>query len=281
MPGRGFNARGFALASFCQLALASFCQLELASFCQMAGEVTGTLDAACVVECSDGALAPRPGAPLVAIYRREPRDRSGREQRRRRRGKEVPPGGARPDDVDLGLRDPARELEAFSIGIGADNRPGQSLDLVPPGGIVTGGHAQAVTARVLRRPRFAGAGPRTGARARIAPVGIALAGAGHAASSRAGRSGSRVIFIRASLVACGSGPLFNAPQPHVAYLRYAVNKFIRTVFDLNLNSRNAARTLVRGPTLTIRHRERGLVDLIIDREQTMFPPRQSGPVTNP
>jgi hypothetical protein len=147
MPGRGFNARGFALASFCQLAVASscqlasasFCQFELASFCQMAGEVTGALDAACIVELPDGALAPRPGALPVAIYRRQPRDRSGREQRRRRRGKEVPPGGARPDDVDLGLRDPARKLEAFGIGIGAGDGLSQNLDLVPAGGVVAGG----------------------------------------------------------------------------------------------------------------------------------------------
>jgi hypothetical protein len=77
MLGRGFNVRGFALASFCQLASASFCQLasasfcrfELASFCQMAGEVTGALDAACIVELPDGTLAPRPGVPLVAIDR--------------------------------------------------------------------------------------------------------------------------------------------------------------------------------------------------------------------
>jgi hypothetical protein len=162
----------------------------LASFCQTRREVIGTLDGACIIERSDGALALQPGAPLVTIYRREPRDRSGGEQRRRTRGKEVPPGGARPDDVDLGFRDPARELEAFGIGIETDNRPGQSLDLVPPGGIVTGGHAQAVTACVLRRPRLADAGPRTGARARIAPVGIAPAGAGHAASSRAGGAGA-------------------------------------------------------------------------------------------
>jgi hypothetical protein len=176
MRGGVFNAKGFASASFCQMS-------RLASFCQMPGVVTGALDAACIVECSDRALAPRPGAPLVAIYRREPRDRSGREQRRRRRGKEVPPGGARPDDVDLGLRDPARELEAFGIGIGTGDGPGQDLDLVRPGGIVARGQAQAVAARVLRRACLAGAAPRAGARARIAPVGIALAGAGQAASS--------------------------------------------------------------------------------------------------
>jgi hypothetical protein len=151
----------------------------------MASEVTGTLRGTCIVERSDGALAPQPGTPLVAVDRREPRDRSGREQRRGRCGKEVPPGGARPDDVDLGFRDPARELEAFGIGagIGTDDRPSQNLDLVPPEGIIAGGEAQAVTACVLRRPRLAGAGPRAGARARIAPVGIALAGAGQAASS--------------------------------------------------------------------------------------------------
>jgi hypothetical protein len=205
----GPNAKGFLLASFGQIAGRAVGALathrvrvarrlrwqggarrllgrsQLASFCQMPGAVTGTLDAACIVELPDGALAPRPGAPLVAIDRREPRDRSGRQQRRRRRGKEVPPGGARPDDVDLGFRDPARELEAFGIGagIGTDDRPSQSLDLVPPGGIVAGGEAQAVTACILRRPRLAGAGPRAGARARIAPVGVAPAGAGHAASS--------------------------------------------------------------------------------------------------
>jgi hypothetical protein len=151
----------------------------LASFCQTRREVIGTLDGACIIERSDGALALRPGAPLVTIYRREPRDRSGGEQRRRTRGEEVPPGGARPDEVDLGFRDPARELEAFRIYIGAGDRAGQSLDLVPPGRIVAGRQAQAVPARVLRRARLAGAGPRPRAGARIAPVGITLACAGH------------------------------------------------------------------------------------------------------
>jgi hypothetical protein len=133
MPYGGFNAKGFALgsfghfgfASFGRLALASFGQIagrgirararvrlqatrgrrcragarrllglsQLASFCQMPSSVPGTLDAACIVERSDGALALRPRTPLVAIDRREPRDRSGREQRRRRRVKAVPAGG--------------------------------------------------------------------------------------------------------------------------------------------------------------------------------------------
>jgi hypothetical protein len=100
-----------ALASFGQFALASFGQIsgpgvgarasfrlqiaralrcrgdarklrglsQLAPFCQMLGGITGMLDGACIVEGSDGALAPRPGAPLVAVDRCEPRDRAGLE----------------------------------------------------------------------------------------------------------------------------------------------------------------------------------------------------------
>jgi hypothetical protein len=89
------------------------------------------------------------------------------------------------DDVDLGFRNPARELEAFRVGTGAGDGPGQSLDLAEAGGVVAGGETQAVTASVLRRPRFAGAGPRAGAGTRIAPVGITLAVGSHGVSSRA------------------------------------------------------------------------------------------------
>jgi hypothetical protein len=223
MPYGGFNAKGFALgsfghfgfASFGRLALASFGQIagrgirararvrlqatrgrrcragarrllglsQLASFCQMPRGVTGTLDAACIIELSDGALAPQPGAPLVAIGRCEPHDSIALAQCF---GKQLPPCGARADDVDLCFGDPVRELEAIGIDIRTGDRPGQSLDLVAPRGIVTGGQAQAVAACVLRRARLAGAGPRAGARTRVAPVGVTLAGAGHAASSRTG-----------------------------------------------------------------------------------------------
>jgi hypothetical protein len=224
MPGGGFNAKGFAVASFGQFALASFCQIggrrvrrratfrlraarglrcrgngrrllgfsQLTSFCQMFCQmlngVTGTLDGAYIVECSDGAIAPRPGAPLVAVDGCGPRDRAGLQQRRRRRGKEVPPGGTGADDVDLCFGNAARELEAFRIDIGAGDRPGQGLDLLALGGIVTGGQAQAVAAGVLRGASLAGAGPRPGAQTRIAPVGSRPVGAGHAAFSRAGRA---------------------------------------------------------------------------------------------
>jgi hypothetical protein len=185
-------ARGLRCRGGCRLLglsrLASFCQMsQLASFCQMPSGVTGGLDAACIIELSDGSLAPQPGAPFVAIGRCEPRDPIALAQYF---GKQLPPCGARADDVDLCFGDPARELEAFGIDIRTGDRPGQSLDLVTPGGIVTSGQAQAVAACVLRRARLAGAGPRAGARARVAPVGVTLAGAGHAASSRAGARGA-------------------------------------------------------------------------------------------
>jgi hypothetical protein len=151
----------------------------------MLAGIAGGLRAACIIELSDGALASRQGTPLVAIYRREARGRS-RSGIAQRRGKQVPACGARADDVDLRFGDPARELEAFRIGIPAGDCPRQSFDLVRPGRIVTGGQAQAVATRVLRRARLACAGPRSRAGARIAPVGIAPAGAGHAATSRAG-----------------------------------------------------------------------------------------------
>jgi hypothetical protein len=110
--------------------------LELGSFGQLPARLGGGLPNARTIELPDGALAPRQGAPLVAVYRREARGCSGLAQHR---GKQVPACGARADDVDLCFGDPARELEACRIGIGAGDRAGQSFDLVRPGRIVTGG----------------------------------------------------------------------------------------------------------------------------------------------
>jgi hypothetical protein len=142
--------------------------------------------AAGVVELADRSLALRPGPPLVALDRGKARDAIARAQRLR---KQRQPRAARADEIDLRGGDPARELEAFRIGLGPGDLAGQGRDLTGAGGIVAGRDAQAVAARVLRRPRLAGAGPRPGAGAGIAPVGLAPACAGEVAAAGATRRG--------------------------------------------------------------------------------------------
>jgi hypothetical protein len=153
----------------------------LASFGQMQPGVPGSLPTAGVVKLADGAFAQRPGAPLVALSRGQARDAVALAQRLRKQG---PARAARTDEVDLCGGNPARELETFRIGLGAGDLAGQGRDPGRAGGIVACRDAQAVSACVLGRPCLAGAGPRPGAGAGIAPIGLAPARAGHALLGR-------------------------------------------------------------------------------------------------
>jgi hypothetical protein len=129
------------------------------------------------IEVADRELAPRQRAALVVVDRLE---------LYRQRGIVLPVGQERAPhahEIDLGLRDPAGRLVEFRLGLRTGDCAGESLDLGRERRIAQHRQAQAVPPRLLRRARLAGGRARTGARARIGPVGVARAGAGHASGA--------------------------------------------------------------------------------------------------
>jgi hypothetical protein len=171
----------------------------LASFGQIQNGVRSNIRSAGIVELAHRALALRPGAPLVALDRGEARDAIALAQRLR---KQVSARAARSDEIDVRGSDPARELKTFRIGVGAGDLAGQGGDRTRAGGIVACRDAQAVAARVLRRPRLAGVRPWPGAGAGIAPIGLAAARVGHAPSFRAGAAGTVTLSSISRTVRC-------------------------------------------------------------------------------